>query len=66
MVWALAGMTLPGAAIASPAVALIDGVPTHEFGCPGPRLIQAGEALGREITERSLPPWPGGRILSVP
>ena len=45
----ITGVTLLRADVADAAVAMIDVVPTHEFSRPGPGLVQAGEALGREL-----------------
>jgi hypothetical protein len=45
----MAGKALLWAEVSNPTVAVLDVVPTHEFGRPGPCLVQAGEAVGGEL-----------------
>ncbi|GEM_PF-2235118 len=45
----VAGVALLRADVAGAAVAVLDVVPAHELGRPGPRLVQADEALGGEL-----------------
>lgn len=42
-------VTLLGGDVADGAVAVVDVVPTYEFSRPGPGLVRAGEALGKEL-----------------
>jgi len=54
MVWAMAGMTLLRADIANPAVALIDVLPTHDFGYSGRCLGRL--AVSARVTLLTHPP----------